>query len=337
MATSGDPVTGTPARFPMQQMLAAARMYFLDELTQGEIAHRLGTSQASVSRLLSEARRQGIVKIEISPPHPADVAELARLTAEALGLASVHLIAGGAVGPSVGAALGPALREALAHADLRPGDVLLTASGRMVHESSRADLPRFPGVVVAPVLGGQDEPEPWYQPNEIARNFCDRIGGRPAFLYAPALPGPDLHQILRNEPSIRRALDLWPTARAAIVGVGAPPLSRTSLPAFVPTDAVSLRDAVGDVASRFYDKDGREVDFPGSDRLVAIPLDVLSRTPVVIGVAVGEEKVDSILVAARSGYINRLVTDPDTAALLLAAATDAQPDRSDPATAAPPT
>ena len=60
-------------------MVLASRLYYLDDLTQAEIARRLGTSRESVSRLLSEARRQGIVQIEISPPAPVDAEELARL------------------------------------------------------------------------------------------------------------------------------------------------------------------------------------------------------------------------------------------------------------------
>ncbi len=314
-------------RFPVQQMVLASRLYYLDDLTQAEIARRLGTSRASVSRLLSEARRQGIVRIEISPPEPVDAEELARATAQALGLSGVHLVAPGPTGLPTADDLGAPLGEALAAAELSPGDVLLTASGRMVHESSRAQLPKLPGVVIAPMLGGQDEPEAWYQPNEITRNFCDRTGGRPSFLYAPALPGPDLYPILRNEPSICRVLDLWSTARCAVIGVGAPPLSRASIPAFVPTDAVSLRAAVGDVLSRFYDAEGREVAFPGSERMMATPLSVLREIPVVIAIAVGHEKTNAILVGARAKYFNRLVTDVETAELLLAAASRS-PNRS---------
>lgn len=310
----------TPARFPVQQMVLASRLYYLEDLTQAEIARRLGTSRASVSRLLSEARRRGIVRIDISSPAPVDVEELASATAEALGLAAVHLMEPLPDGLPAAATLGPPLGKALAAAELRPGDVLLTSSGRMVYECSRAQLPRLPGIVIAPMLGGQDEPEAWYQPNEITRNFCDRTGGRPSFLYAPALPGHDLYPILRAEPSICRVLDLWRTARCAVVGVGAPPLRRTSIPAFVPTDAVSLRAAVGDVLSRFYDSDGEEVPFPGSERLMSTPLEVLREIPVVIAVAVGQEKANGILVAARAKYFNRLVTDIETAELLLAAA-----------------
>ena len=83
MTSASASTPSTPARFPVQQMVLASRLYYLDDLTQAEIARRLGTSRASVSRLLSEARRQGIVQIEISPPAPVDAEELASATAEA--------------------------------------------------------------------------------------------------------------------------------------------------------------------------------------------------------------------------------------------------------------
>ncbi|GAA4410219.1 hypothetical protein GCM10023148_01370 [Actinokineospora soli] len=75
-----------------------------------------------------------------------------------------------------------------------------------------------------------------------------------------------------------------------------------SIPAFVPTDAVLLRAAVGDVVSKFYDIGGRGVPFPGSERLMATPLDVLRKIPTVIAVAVGGEKVTGIRVGARAGF-----------------------------------
>lgn len=329
MSSVTSSLPASSARFSVQQMVLASRLYYLDDLTQAEVARRLGTSRASVSRLLSEARRQGIVQIDITSPTPVDVNELASATSEALGLDAVHLMEATPAGPVAPATLGPPLGEALDAAGLEPGDVLLTASGRMVHEASLAQLPRLPGVVIAPMLGGQDEPEAWYQPNEITRNFCDRTGGRPAFLYAPALPGRDLHPILRNEPSICRILDLWATARCAVVGVGAPPLSRASVPAFVPTDALSLRVAVGDVVSRFYDVDGHEVAFPGSERLMATPLETLREIPTVIALAVGHEKVNAILVGARAKFFTRLVTDVETAESLLSVAART-PDRNAP-------
>jgi DNA-binding transcriptional regulator LsrR (DeoR family) len=200
---------------------------------------------------------------------------------------------------------------------LAAGDVLLVSSGRTVYEASRAELPELPGTLLAPMIGGHDEAEAWYAPNEITRRIALKVGGSPTFLYAPALPGAELHGTLLQDPSARRVFGMWDAARCAIMGVGAPPLSRTSLPAFVRTDANTLGDAVGDVCSRFYDRAGHPLEWPGSERLMATPLDALRRIPACIGVAAGRDKVAAIAAGAAAGYFNQLVTDPETAQQLV--------------------
>ena len=85
-------------------------------------------------------------------------------------------------------------------------------------------------MLVAPTVGGNDQPEEWYQTNEITRLVANRISGRPNYLFAPALPGPDLYPSLLNDPTIQRVLHLWPRARCALMGVGAPPLMRSDIP-----------------------------------------------------------------------------------------------------------
>ena len=45
---------------------------------------------------------------------------------------------------------------------------------------------------------------------------------------------------------------------------------------------------------------------------------MVSGVPVTIGVAVGADKIESIIAGARGGYFNQLVTDPHTAEAILA-------------------
>lgn len=308
-------LTSDGPRFSPQLLFTAATLYYVQDATQAEIADRLGTSRATVSRLLSEARRQGIVKIEVIEPVEDDLTELSSRTATALGIDVVYL---SAMRPSNAAALAPAVSTALTKAGLGHGDVLIVSSGRTVFEVAQGDLPELPGVQVTPTVGGQDDPNAWYQTNEITRMVAAKIKGAPTFLYAPALPGPDLHERLLDDPSIRRVTQMWEKAKCALLGVGAPPVTRDSVPAFVPTGAVA--SAAGDICNHFFDRDGHDVTFPGSDRLIATGLDLLRRIPAAIAVATGEVKVPGIIAGARAGYFNQLVTDVPTAKALLSAA-----------------
>jgi len=313
--------------FAPSQLYAAAKMYYDEDATQAEVAIKLHVSRATVSRLLSEARRQWIVRIEVIAPDHQDHDVLAATVADALGLTKVHVSAalptpgpGRSVEDVMGSVLAPAVGRALAEVGLGSSDVLLVSSGRTMYEVSRFDLPKLSGVIVAPTVGGTDQPEGWYQTNEISRRIAERIGGRATYLFAPALPGPDLFQTLQNDPAIQRVLHLWPQARCVLTGVGAPPGLRSEAPQFVDTSSTDLVEAVGDICSRFFARDGEPMAFPGSERLIAVELDLLRTIPVVIAVASGADKITPLIAGARSGYFNQLVTDPQTAEQLIARA-----------------
>ncbi|HET9873343.1 MAG TPA: sugar-binding domain-containing protein [Propionibacteriaceae bacterium] len=307
-------------QFAPSVLYTAARLYYEEDATQAEIALQLHTSRATVSRLLSEARRRGIVKIEVVPPGQEGVGDLAAQVAERLRLQAVYLSSplptpppGKQLEDVIGSVLAPAVGRALQAVGLLPGEVLLVSSGRTMYEVARFDLPKLPGVVVAPTVGGTDQPEAWYQTNEITRRVAEHIGGRPTYLFAPALPGPDLYKTLLTDPAIQRVLHLWPYARCVLAGVGAPPALRSQIPQFVDLSSPALLDAVGDVCSRFFNRAGKPISFPGSERLIAVDLKTLQKLPTVIAVAAGRGKVPPIIAGAKARYFNQLVTDPATA------------------------
>ncbi len=114
------PAPPDAARFAPELMVAAARLYYLQDATQAEIADRFGTSRPTVSRLLTEARRVDIVRVDIVEPTDGGLDELARPTAAALGISKVWLVPAG-TRPAPGTALAPAVRQALLAAHLRAG------------------------------------------------------------------------------------------------------------------------------------------------------------------------------------------------------------------------
>lgn len=318
-----DPATAAPGRpdgrFAPELMFEAARQYYEDEATQAQIADRLGVSRPTVSRLLAEARRTGMVEITLHPPDGVEApATLATQVAERLRVRRVRVIPG-AVGDEPGRVLAPGIAEALVGAGLVAGDTLLVSSGLTLYQLSQQSLPRLPGVMIAPTVGGQEEPEPWYQTNVIATLLAERIHGTVAYLNAPALPTAATHRALAADASYQRVTAMWGSAKCALVGVGADLAARTVIPSFVPASGGSLDRAVGDICSRFYDASGRPVKYPGSARLVAVTLEQLQQIPVVIAAAAGSEKVAAVAAGARAGYFNELVTDRPTAELLASA------------------
>lgn len=335
--TRSDASDTAPTGYSPEVLYRAAKLYYDDNATQAEVAAALGTSRTTVSRLLTEARRQGVVQIAVVPPQQGGPRDLAERVCLELGLLHVYLsgplrqpTARRSTAGSLGAVLAPALGRALNAVGFVPGDIMLVSSGRTMYEVALHDLPELSGVVVAPTLGGIDQSERWYQTNEIAGLIASKIRGRATYLFAPALPGPDLYETLVQDPAIQRVLHLWPYARCVITSVGAPPILRDQLPQFILPAMPYLLEAAGDLCSRFYDRAGEPMEFPGSDRLVAVELETLQQIPVVIAVAAGRERVTSLIAAARKGYFNELITDPDTAEELLAvsAATAAATARS---------
>ncbi|AIY01815.1 putative transcriptional regulator, DeoR family [Arthrobacter sp. PAMC 25486] len=307
---------GALSRFPVETLYQAAHMYYLEDVNQARIAEVMKVSRPTVSRLLQEARRVGMVKIEVIHPSRAVTESLAAELAEALGLEKVYLADADQSG-RLGAGLAPLVGEAMRDMELAPGDILLASSGRTIYELAGAPLPKLPGVIVVPTVGGQTEPEPWYQTNEIARSIAEQTGARPAFLWTQALPSPEMFALLQNDPDFQRIQRLWESAKGALLGIGAPPTTRSSISRFIPKDNDSLSRAAGDICLNFFDADGAEIHFPGSENMIATPPALLRSIPCSVGIAVGTEKARSIVGGANARYFRRLVTDVRTAKAIL--------------------
>lgn len=295
---------------------AVAQLHYEEGLSQAEIAERLAVSRSTVSRLLTEARESGIVRIELRAPLP-DSAVGDELAAT-LSLRRVVLASGDSDG-SPAAIIRPAVHE-LAGLQLKPGQVLALGWGRALWGLSASELPTLDGVRLVPAVGGMEETERPFQANEIVRRAADGSRAEAHLLHAPALPNPMLREALLSDPTIKRVTRLWARLDAAIVGIGVPPGQPASyVPSYVANPAArrALRKAAGDIATRYADLGGRPVAYPGADRLLGVSYEQLQRAGTVIGVAAGPEKARPIVAVARARMIDVLVTDLPTAAAAL--------------------
>jgi DNA-binding transcriptional regulator LsrR (DeoR family) len=297
-------------------VLTAAYLYYVEEQSQEAISQRLSVSRSTISRLLSEARRSGIVRIEVVAPPP--IAGLDAELCDRLGLDGVYLAPGIAPPDDPGGVLARATGEALRDSDLHEGDAVLVSWGRAMWSVSRSDLPPIPGVVVVPALGGLNDEQPWVQTNEIARQLAARLQGSVLLLHAPAVPSTALRRSLLSDDSVSAALSRWDDAPVALVGIGAWNQAEPLPPKILAMDGDTLARSAGDVAGRLFDAQGEPVHYETESRLLGIDRKQLAQVRRRIGIAVGIRKTAAIVAAARSGLVNVLVTDVVTASALMA-------------------
>lgn len=294
---------------------AVAKLHYEAELSQIDIARRLGLSAATISRLLQRARTEGVVRIEI--PDLAVPGELAERLKAKLGLKAAAVIEA----PPGGAAdaLAAPAAELLRQAGLKAGSVLAIGWGRAVRAVVEGSLPAIPGVVTVAATGGMQQAAQHFQVNEFVRLAAERLGGTPRFIHAPYLPSPAARAALIAEPAVAEGVALWDRVEAAVVGIGPAPAPHAPDAGPETPDAGALNAAAGDVIRHYFDREGRLADWEGERRMIAMSAAQLRRAPLVIGVAAGESKALAILGAARAGLISALATDIHTAEAVLRA------------------
>lgn len=292
-----------------------AKLHYEADMSQVDIARRLGVSTATISRLLQRARAEGIVRIEV-----LDLATPEGITTqlvEALGLRDAAVIET----PSAGAlaALAAPLGALLKQAGLTAGKVVAIGWGRAIRQVIQAGLPRIPGVLTVAATGGMQQQAAHFQINEFVRLAAEELGGTPHFIHAPYLPSSELREVFLGDAAIRDSVALWDRTDVAIVGIGLPHAINPPEASAATLSEQALFHTAGDVIRHYFDAEGTLIPWEGEGRMIAMSPAQLRAVPLVIGVAASPEKAKAIIGAARARLINALVTDTKTAQAILEA------------------
>jgi DNA-binding transcriptional regulator LsrR (DeoR family) len=300
-----------------------AKAYYQDELTQHEIGHRLGLSRVKISRLLQQAREEGIVKTSVIPP-PGTFADLERQLEAKYGLDEAVIVA-----PShhdkanIVRELGQTAADCLIRT--LQGQETLGLSWGTTLSAAVDSLPtrNWPHLTVVQIAGGLGRPEAEAYGGDLTRRAAQALGSRSRMIPAPGIVASRLaREALLADTSIAETMTLAARAEVALVGVGALTsdsvvLQASALLTEEQISELKARGMVGNIALRFYDADGQPIEHEVNDRIIALDLEQIKGIPRVIGVAGGPEKVDSIRAALRGSLIDVLVTDNRTATRLL--------------------
>ena len=148
-------------------MAEVARLYYVRDLTQQQIAERLGVSRFKVLRLLEQARSEGVVRFEIDEPVPV-LDDLSRALEERFGLATALVVESGVA--AAAASLLPRL--------LRPRDVLGVSWGETLASLVKHLPPAEARVPVVQICGAIEGLVPGTGPTEVAALYAAWSGGR---------------------------------------------------------------------------------------------------------------------------------------------------------------
>lgn len=309
----------------VRDALKAAHLYYLQDLTMEAIAREMHTSRSSISRLISYARRTGLVTIQIESPNdavsliqsevndgygisaqivpmPASISDIDRLERVAISAARLldrFIDSNMTVGMAWGSTMNAVSRHLVPKELHNLEFVQLNGAGNEYTT----------GVAYA---------------SELLRRFGDAYSATVQEFPVPALfDDPKTKEAMWHERSTRRILDIQSRMDVALFGLGSP---FAEVPSHVyaggymnEADYASMTAAgvVGDIATVFFRADGTYDGIALNARASGPDIGLIKRTPRRVCVVAGKSKLPSLRGALAAGLITDLIVDETTARLLV--------------------
>ena len=308
-------------------MAEAAQLYYAEQLTQAQIAQRMGVSRSNVSRMLKGARAQGMVEIRIHPPLRT-VPGLEEELVFRLGLRECRVLAtferdSRVLEPTDIVTHVAALGARYLRANISEGDTVGLGWGRSVHRVvHNRFLREEENVTVVQAMGSIGGSIAEYDGVATTARLAGVLGASAHYMHAPMLvTEAAARNALLRDPHIRKTLEVAGRADTIVLSVGTIGREhgqyRTGYLSEADLDHIRDQGVVGEVCGTYFASDGSLVPLEMNERSIAIGSEALLSIPNRIGVSSGPEKPLASVGAARSGLLNVLITDEDTARRML--------------------
>lgn len=311
-----------------QTEVRAAWLYFMEGLTQAEIARRLGTTRLRINRILVDARRNGLVGITLNA-ELASCVELERELVREFKLESAVIVPTPDDEEQVPVILGRAAAGFLSHyLENKRVRRLGIGWGNTLREMIRhLGAARHPDLWVSSMMGGLTHGLE-FNTFDLASELARRLHSQCQYLVAPIYAGsPRSRDTIVAQDVFLEALSRIGTSDVAVLSIGdvsrKSMLVRYALPDDVGVKTLRDAGAVCDVLAQFIDQRGHPIDHELNRRAIALPLRDLSRISTVVFAAGGRHKVHAIASVLLSGLASVIVSDEATARAACALARNA--------------
>ncbi len=307
--------------FSEHDILKIAYLYYQEEKTQEEISRLFGVSRFKISRTLKDAKRKGYVSVTINYPE-GDLTDLEiklakKFNFEQAIIVRINEFNETSAADQVARAAAGYLRQIVSRYRIFGVTWGRTVS-RVVTNLKPIDVRNLTLVQIGGGLGtieGTDN-------NMLTMMLGQKLGAKALVIPAPVIVrNRSIRDTLFKERKIQETLKIARKADLVLFGIGI--IGREGLlwgAGFLENgDTVKLKKAgaVGQICGRSFNAEGQNCWDELDDRTIGLNLDEIRKIKHKICIAFGQEKVESILGAARGRLLNVLVTDESTAVRLL--------------------
>jgi deoxyribonucleoside regulator len=298
-----------------ENLVTVAKLYYVGDLSQDEIAKIMGVSRPKVCRMLKICREKGIVQFNINTT-TSHYATLAKKIKNHFSLKEVIVVPSD-MSPelskrNVGKRAAQFLAEHLEE-NMLIGMAWGSTLRHMVQEYhfDRA----IPGGRVIQLTGGLHTQSIDMDGREMAKALAIKLGANWLLMQVPlVVQSKLLRDLLMQEPELTSHFGLFDKMNLAVVGLGSclPNESITYKAGYISLEESAQlvqSGAVADICGHRISLDGLPANTFLSDRILSVNLESPKKTPLVVGIGSGEEKAFSIIAAARGGYVNTFIID----------------------------
>lgn len=289
-----------------------AWLYYINGLTQQEIASQLSLSRIKIIKMLEEARQKKIVRFYFSSVY-RDKNEVEQQLIEKYNLKDSFVVpwsSNNNLAENLGQATAMYLNDLIKEETYVGVGYGQTMSAFLRHLSGITNK----SLSVISMTGG-------------VMPYISQIGNGSIDIQHYLLPVPlvlsdkKLAESMIKEKSVSEVINMIEKVNVVVSSLGSmeenSTILKTGLLSKDKYDVLKDKGAVGDMLMHFIDKNGNLVDDEIEDRIISTKLDKIQDCNYVIVAAGGEEKLQIIHTAITHGLVNVLITDENTAKFLL--------------------
>ncbi|MCX2698306.1 MULTISPECIES: sugar-binding transcriptional regulator [Ochrobactrum] len=295
-------------------------LYYVESMTQEQIAELLGISRVKVMRTLAVASAEGIVITRINAATAQQI-ELERRLEEKWGLASAIVVPSPENGENLEKALGNAVASYLDQ-EMQSGMTLAIGGGATLYASVQFLEHRKLKEASVVALVGSLPHSRWINPSVVAARVAEVYEVDSYQITAPViLDEHGLRDLLWRQTELQSLQRRAAKADIALLTVGEVSEDATIFRhGIVASELIKPLRACGAVANilcYFVDKNGHLVDHEINQRVMSIDLGTVAAIERVVLAAGGSSKVAAMKAALKIVSASVLITDSQTATALL--------------------